>query len=78
MQLGDTEEDIKAEEVWIDYTNHRGDRRWRKIRPCWLNFKMTKYHPTKQWILRAEDKQKGFRDFAMQDIHGWSTEDPPK
>ena len=70
MQLGDTEEDIKAEEVWIDYTNHRGDRRWRKICPCWRE-------PT-QWILRAEDKQKGFRDFAMQDIHGWSTEDPPK
>ena len=58
--------------VTIDYTNHRGERRLRLIRPVSIYFGTTDWHPTKQWLLRAIDCEKGeTRDFAMSEIHSW-------
>jgi len=58
--------------VQIDYTNWRGERRKRLIRPESITFKATDYHPTPQWILRAQDGDGGItKDFAMSEIHSW-------
>jgi predicted DNA-binding transcriptional regulator YafY len=57
-------------DVWIDYTNHRGERAWRRIAPIELRFGQTEYHPEWQWLLDAIDVSKGqARTFAMDDIH---------
>jgi predicted DNA-binding transcriptional regulator YafY len=63
--------------VWIDYTNHRGERRWRKIQPHRLMFAATKHHPWAQWLLVATDLEHNHeRWFAMKDIHQWREEKP--
>lgn len=65
---------FKDEEVLIDYTNYRGERGSRLIRPLSIRFEKTEYHPEIQWILRAIDINKGAtRDFAIKDIHSWTT-----
>lgn len=64
--------ELPNEVVFIDYTNHRGERAVRKIRPLSINFTSTQYHPGFQWILHAVDVTKSERrHFAMKDIHGW-------
>ena len=63
---------LPEEEVVIDYTNYRGERGLRRIRPLAVRFEASEWHPTKQWLLRAVDVEKGaMRDFAMIDIHSW-------
>ena len=58
--------------VTIDYTNHRGERRVRLIRPMSIYFGATDWHKAMQWLLRAVDCEKGeVRDFAMSSIHSW-------
>ena len=55
----------------IDYTNWRGERRWRTVEPLDLWFGAPKHHPVHQWFLSAQDTEKGERrDFALLDIHG--------
>lgn len=63
--------------VKIEYTNHRGERRTRRIVPQPpIVFKSTYYHSTAQWILRALDVEKNeLRDFAMANIHSWAPDD---
>lgn len=62
----------EQEYVSIDYTNYRGERRARLIRPLSLYFGTTDWHPTPQWLLHAVDCEKGeVRDFAMSSIHSW-------
>lgn len=72
-------EHVPAERVvWIDYTNHRGERRWRAIAPLErLSFEETPDHKPAQWILRAWsiDKQ-AERSFAFEGIHGVSRVKP--
>lgn len=60
-------------EVRIDYTNYRGERRWRTIVPVSLQFRKSAWHGNrKQWYLVAIDVSRGVeRDFAMQDVHAW-------
>ena len=63
-------------ELWIDYTNHRGERKWRHILPSYTWFEISKYHEGRQWFLMAMDLDKGdVRAFAMLDIHGFSKTD---
>lgn len=61
--------------VLIDYTNWRGERRTRRIRPTenGLRFTKNQFHPTPQWLLTAIDDETGqMRTFAMANIHSWS------
>ena len=58
--------------VTIDYTNWRGERAVRRVRPISIRYVSTRYHPDCQWILRAVDLDKDEqRDFSMKDIHSW-------
>ena len=60
------------EEVLIDYTNYRGERAVRRIRPLTVRFENNEWHPETQWLLLAVDIEKGAtRDFAVKDIHSW-------
>lgn len=59
-------------EVIIDYTNWRGERGERVIRPIRLWWGQTRYHPNSQFLLAALDVERNaLRDFAMADIHSW-------
>lgn len=59
--------------LWIDYTNHRGERAWREIRPLAVRFGSSEWHPAQQYLLGAWDVEKGAeRTFAMKDIHAIS------
>lgn len=63
-----------SKEVVIDYTNWRGERRTRRVKPWTMVFKESRYHPGAQWILEAydlEDPAKAIKDFAMTGIHSW-------
>jgi predicted DNA-binding transcriptional regulator YafY len=61
-----------GEEVLIDYTNHRGERRWRRVRPVRIAFESSKWHHDTQWIMHAVDVEMAAnREFAMKDIHAW-------
>ena len=61
-----------SDEVRIDYTNHRGERRWRRIRPQRIDFEANEWHPVEQWQLVAFDFEKqAFRKYAIRDIHAW-------
>lgn len=63
---------MASELVRIDYTNWRGERRWRVIYPGALRFGSTEWHPNVQWLLSATDMEDGkVKDFAMASIHRW-------
>lgn len=56
----------------IDYTNWRGERRTRIIRPLGVLFNSTEHHPEPQWLLSAIDVEKNdVRFFALSNIHSW-------
>lgn len=60
-------------DVYIDYTNHKGERAIRRIRPVSIRHDTSEYHATPQWILRAYDMDRDvWRNFAMRDIHSWN------
>lgn len=62
----------------ILYTNHRGEKGWRRIRPIKLWFGDTAWHAGNQWFLKATDLEKGeLRSFAVKDIESWSKAGPP-
>ncbi len=51
------------------YTNHRGEMAVRHVRPLFMEFVATEWHPEAQWILRAIDMDKDVeRLFAMRDM----------
>lgn len=65
-------------DIVIDYTNYRGERAKRKVRPFNdgqagpFYFGSSQYHPDKQWMMVAVDLEKDqVRHFAMKDIHSW-------
>ncbi len=59
-----------AETITIDYTNYRGERGSRTIIPRKLYIGSNEWHPDEQWLMTAEDVEKGAdRFFAMNDIH---------
>lgn len=58
--------------VTILYTNHRGERRERRITPHGLYYGTSAWHEKEQWLLDAYDLEKGEkRTFAMEQIHSW-------
>jgi predicted DNA-binding transcriptional regulator YafY len=66
--------------VIIDYTNHRGERSKRRIRPIYLSFRYmgTEHHSAHGWYLSAFDLDRNAPClFAMDDIHSWVTEGEP-
>jgi predicted DNA-binding transcriptional regulator YafY len=59
-------------DVVIDYTNWRGERRERTIRPKALTWGWSKYHTSNQWLLLAFDfDSRKDKEFAMLNIHNW-------
>ena len=62
----------------IDYTNHRGERRWRVILPHNIAYTESPWHKDdgSQWVLHATDVEKNeTRDFPMKHIHRWLAPD---
>lgn len=58
--------------VWIDYTNFRGKRSVRRIKPLTISFEKNEWHPETQWLLEAVDLERGeMRTFALKNIHAW-------
>lgn len=59
----------------IDYTNHRGERRTRRIRPHAVVWKESPYHPGgPRWFLQAFDLEEEYphiKDFSLRDVHAW-------
>ncbi len=56
----------------IDYTNHRGERGIRHIKPFAIRYGSSVHHHEDQWLLDAWDCDKGAeRTFACRDIHSW-------
>jgi len=65
---------IIPELVEIDYTNWRGERSKRVVRPQRIWFGSNEWHSEKQWLLDAVDVSKDEqRTFTMIDIHSWQT-----
>lgn len=61
-------------DVVIDYTNHRGERAFRRIYPIRLGWTVTEWHLEFQWILFAWDVDKeADRGFAVANIHSWKS-----
>jgi predicted DNA-binding transcriptional regulator YafY len=59
--------------VEIDYTNYRGERAKRRIKPVAIEFGTSQWHSGEQWLLIAIDVERDVtRSFAMKDIHSWS------
>lgn len=58
-------------QIEIDYTNHRGDRRLRKIIPVGsLMFTSNQWHTTEQWLFNAIDGDSGeVKTFALSGIN---------
>lgn len=58
--------------VTIDYTNHRGERAFRRIIPHSVYYSSNNRWHGAGWILMAMDQEKkAFREFAMRNIHKW-------
>lgn len=54
----------------IDYTNWRGERGVRDIRPVRIEWGSNEWHPEPQWLLVAHDAGTNTeRTFAMEKIH---------
>ncbi len=58
--------------VRFTYTNWRGVKSERRVRPLDLEFKTTPWHPKRQWFIKAIDyDRKRIRYFAMKDMGKW-------
>ena len=63
---------VNTKFVTIDYTNWRGDRRMRTVRPLRIEWGSNKWHVAPQWLLVAHDHEANSeRTFAMQNIHSF-------
>jgi predicted DNA-binding transcriptional regulator YafY len=61
-----------AKFVTIDYTNWRGERKHRYVRPISMEWGSNKWHPKPQWLMVAYDPDnEGERTFAYENIHSW-------
>lgn len=54
------------------YTNHRGERQFRKMIPLCLRFGTTPYHKDAQWLVECIDPSKAdsgfYRTLALKDV----------
>ncbi|MEU0766737.1 DUF1653 domain-containing protein [Streptomyces albogriseolus] len=64
--------DIDDQWLTIDYTNHRGERGVRTVRPYRVWFGQTSWHPEEEWLLEAYDRDRqAVRNFSLRWIHDW-------
>ena len=67
---------MSAKTLIIDYTNWKGERALRHIRPISVDYTSNEWHPELQWIMDALDLDKNqVRSFAMRDIHSTAIRD---
>jgi hypothetical protein len=66
--------------VQILYTNWKGDRRWRLIRPYDIAYCASQWHPKAQWVIMAIDleeeagevgSRQRFKQFPLASIEQW-------
>lgn len=63
-------------DVQIDYTNYRGKRATRRIKPICMKFGANQWHTEPQYLMLAYDYEKeSLREFVMKDIHSWKVLD---
>lgn len=56
--------------VMLDYTNHRGERSWRRVKLGNAFFGTTNFHREPQLLINAFDYDRNAeRTFAVKDIH---------
>lgn len=59
-------------DVEVDYTNHRGERRLRRIRPLRFFYGANEWHPVPGHMCYAMDLDgHQFRYFALSGVHSW-------
>ena len=62
--------------IVIDYTNWRGERRRRRVKPVRFFYGEVSWHPGPQWLMDAIDLDRTdddrLRTFALSGIHSWS------
>lgn len=59
----------------IDYTNHRGERRRRRVWPLDLVYGANEWHADELWQMLGTDLDKRQdRYFVMRNIHAWEEE----
>jgi predicted DNA-binding transcriptional regulator YafY len=64
--------DERDDAVVIDYTNWRGERSERTVRPIRFYFGSSQWHPRMQWLMEAFDTSKSTNlVFALGGIHSW-------
>ena len=57
----------------IVYTNFRGERRVRRIRPLRFFYGANEWHPKPGWVCYAMDLEtKQFRYFALSGVSSWT------
>jgi hypothetical protein len=62
--------------VTLDYTNHRGERGARLVRPIRLWWGATAWHREPQWLPECFDVEKrATRDYALAGVHSWKAAD---
>ena len=63
---------LKQKSVLIDYTNWKGNRRWRRVMPIGISWDVSPYHQDRGFslFLKAIDIDDCVsRDFLIKDIH---------
>ena len=63
---------MQGPDVEIDYTNHAGERRVRRIKPLRLRFGTTPRQDTARYVIDAIDVERDVeRSFTVREIHSW-------
>lgn len=63
---------MQGPDVEIDYTNHAGERRVRRIRPLRMRFGTTPKQDTARYVIDAIDLERNVeRSFSIHGIHSW-------
>ena len=64
---------MQGPDVEIDYTNHAGERRVRRIRPLRLRFGTTPKQHTPRYVIDAIDLERNVeRSFTIAELHRWT------
>ena len=57
------------ETLSFEYINWKGEKGVRNVKPIKIWYGKTKFHKSKQWLLKAVDVDKNAeRDFALKDV----------
>lgn len=70
---------VSPKTIWIDYTNWRGERQWRAVKPLHIAFESSEWHPEFQWVMHAICRKgdlKEVRGFPLLNIHAIAREKP--